>query len=641
MTEPDPRAELRDGPELMGDALDARLSETWGDKPGLIGWLRTVDHKRVANRYIVTALVFLALGGVLALLMRLQLAQPESGLISADRYNQIFSMHGTTMMFLFAVPVMEAFGVYLVPLMVGTRAIAFPRLNAFSYWLYLFGGIMIWVAFLLDIGPEAGWFSYVPLSGPQFSAGKRTDFWAQMITFTEVAALAVAVELVGTIIKQRAPGMRLDRIPLFVWSILVTAFMVIFSMPAVTLASSMLISDRLVATQFFNATEGGSALLWQHLFWFFGHPEVYIIFLPGLGFISAITETFCKRPVFAYPLMVAALVTTGLLAFGLWVHHMFATGLPRLGYAFYTAASMAIALPSGVQIFCWIATMWDSRPRLEVPMWWVIGFIITFVIGGLTGVMIASVPLDLELHDTYFIVAHFHYTLIGGGVFPLLGALTYWFPKMTGRMLGNRLGKISFLFTFGGFHLTFMTMHFTGLMGMPRRVYTYPAGMGWDMLNLISTIGAFVLALGVLIFVLNIVLSLRGGAIAGDNPWGAASLEWATHSPPRPYNFAHIPAVTSNTPLWEETLPCFSGLRVEERELLLTTAVEAEPDIREPSPKPSVWPLVAALATTLLFIWSIFSPWAVVWGSIPAAIALILWFWPKDPAEPGKEPVIE
>ena len=641
MTAPDPRAEPRDGPELTGDPLDARLTQTWGDRPGLIGWLRTVDHKRVANRYIVTALVFFALGGVLALLMRLQLAQPESGLISADRYNQIFSMHGTTMMFLFAVPVMEAFGVYLVPLMVGTRAIAFPRLNAFSYWLYLFGGIMIWVAFLLDIGPEAGWFSYVPLAGPAFSAGKRTDFWAQMITFTEIAALAVAVELVGTILKQRAPGMRLDRIPLFVWSMLVTAFMVIFSMPAVTLASSMLISDRLVATQFYNASEGGSALLWQHLFWFFGHPEVYIIFLPGLGFVSAITETFCKRPVFAYPLMVGALVTTGLLAFGLWVHHMFATGLPRLGYAFYTAASMAIALPSGVQIFCWIATMWDSRPRLELPMWWVIGFIITFVIGGLTGVMAASVPLDLELHDTYFIVAHFHYTLIGGGVFPLLGALTYWFPKMTGRMLGDRLGKVAFALTFGGFHLTFMTMHFTGLMGMPRRVYTYPAHMGWDMLNLLSTIGAFILASGVLIFVVNILLSLRGGAIAGDNPWGAASLEWATRSPPPPYNFPHIPAVIGSTPLWEETLPVFSGLRVDERELLLTTVVEAKLDLREPSPKPSIWPLVAGLATTLLFIWSIFSPWAVVWGSIPAAIALIFWFWPKNPPDIGKEPVIE
>jgi len=631
----------RDGPELDGLELDRVLSETWGDKPGLIGWLTTVDHKRVGKRYIMTAMAFMLLGGILALLMRLQLARPDSGLITADRYDQIFTMHGSTMMFLFAVPVMEAFGVYLVPLMVGTRAISFPRLNAFSYWLYLFGGIMVWVAFLRDVGPDVGWFSYTPLAGPEFSPGKRADFWAQLITFTEVAALAVAVEIVATVLKQRAPGMRLDRIPLYVWGMLVTAFMIIFSMPAVTLASSFLISDRLVGTQFFNATEGGSALLWQHLFWFFGHPEVYIIFLPGLGFVSAIVETFCKRPVFAYPIMVAALVTTGLLAFGLWVHHMFATGLPRLGYAFYTAASMSIALPSGVQIFCWIATMWDSKPRFEVPMWWVVGFIITFVIGGLTGVMVASVPLDLELHDTYFVVAHFHYTLIGGAVFPLLGAITYWFPKITGRMMGDRLGKVAFVLVFAGFHLTFMTMHFTGMLGMPRRVYTYPAELGWGALNLTSTIGAFVMAVGILVFLANILLSLHSGAVAGDNPWGAASLEWATTSPPRQYNFAHIPAVTSHTPLWEKKLPVFSGLRAKERELVLTTVVEAIPDVRDPSPTPSIWPLLAALATTGLFIWSIFSPWALVYGAIPVGIAMTLWFWPKSPPEPGKEPVIE
>jgi cytochrome c oxidase subunit 1 len=632
----------RDGPELTGEALHARLDKTWRREPGLWGWLSTTDHKEIGRRYLVTAFVFLVLGGILALLIRAQLATPESGLIGPDRYNQIFTMHGTTMMFLFAVPVMEAMAVFLIPLMLGTRNIAFPRLNAFSYYVYLAGGCLLWVAFVLDVGPDAGWFSYVPLAGPEFSPGKRVDVWAQMVTFTEVAALAVAVELTATILKHRAPGMNLGRMPLFAWAILIVSLMVIFSMPSVTLASSFLLSDRLVGTHFFNSYELGDSLLWQHLFWFFGHPEVYIIFLPAAGFVSEIVQTFSRRPTFGYTAIVLALAGTGLLAFGLWVHHMFATGLPRLGFAFYTAASMAVSVPAGIQIFCWIATIWAGRPRFATPLLWVIGFVVTFVIGGLTGVMLASVPIDLQLHDTFFVVAHFHYVLIGGAVFPLLGAITYWFPKFTGRMMSERVGKLGFWLSFIGFQVAFFPMHLLGILGMPRRVYTYPAGLGWETLNLVSTIGAFAFALSLLIFVGNALVSLRRGREAGPDPWDAPGLEWATESPPAPYNFAHIPIVSGRTPLWAEgeALPVAHGLRVDDRELLLTTAIDAKPDLREPSAEPTIWPLIAALATTAMFVSSMFTPWAVLVGSVPVAAALIAWFWPKDP-DVHPEPVID
>jgi cytochrome c oxidase subunit 1 len=497
--------------------------------------------------------------------------------------------------------------------------------------VYLFGGIMLYVAFALNIGPDTGWFSYVPLAGPQYSSGKRVDFWAQMITFTELSSLAIAVSTISTIFKQRAPGMSLNEMPLFVWALLVTNFMVCFAMPAVMIASTYLLLDRSIATQFFNPAEGGDPLLWQHLFWFFGHPEVYIIFIPALGIVSAVTGTFSGRPVFAYPYMVLALLATGFLAFGLWVHHMFATGLPRLGNSFYTAASTMIALPSGVQIFCWIATMWEGRVRMTTAMLFIIGFIVDFVLGGLTGVMLASVPMDLQVHDTYFVVAHFHYVLIGGAVFPLLGGLYYWFPKITGRLLSERLGKWNFWLFFIAFNVTFFPMHILGLQGMPRRVYTYAAELDWGGLNLLATLGAFTLAASVLLFFINVARSLRNGKLAGANPWGASGLEWATGSPPPPYNFAHIPVTNSSEPLWDNPheLPVAQGLRLDRRELLLTTAGEAIPDLREPSADPSLWPFLAALAATFLFVLSIFTPWGLYIGAVPVVITLIGWFWPN------------
>jgi cytochrome c oxidase subunit 1 len=622
--------------ELDSAALERQLTPVWSSPPGFWGWLSTVDHKIIGRRYIATAFIFLAMGGVLAIAMRWQLAQPEGRLLGPDRYNQVFTMHGANMMFLFAVPVMEAMAVYLVPLMVGTRNIAFPRLNAFSYWVYLAGGLMLWISFALDMAPDVGWFAYVPLSGPEYGAGKRVDIWAQMITFTEISALAVAVEIVVTVLKLRAPGMTLDRIPLFAWAMLVTSFVIIMAMPAIVIASSTLILDRLVGTHFYNPAEGGDVLLWQHLFWFFGHPEVYIIFLPAVGMVSMIIPTFARRPVFGYLPLVLALIATGILSFGLWVHHMFVTGLPRLGESFFTASSMSIAIPAGVQIFCWIATLWDGRAVYKTPLLFVIAFIVTFVIGGLTGVMVASVPFDTQVHDTYFVVAHFHYVLVGGAVFPLIGAVYYWFPKISGRMMSERLGRWVAGLIFVGFNLTFFPMHILGFQGMPRRIYTYQHDVPWAGLNLFVSLSALVLVAGFVLFFVDAIRSARTGQPAGDNPWNASSLEWATSSPPPPYNFARIPVVTGADPLWQDsdTLPVADGLRTDRREVIVSSVAEAQPEARETSPQNSIWPFWAAIATTVMLIWSIFSPWAVVWGSIPIAVTLIGWFWPKgDPEE--------
>jgi cytochrome c oxidase subunit 1 len=625
---------------LSDDEAERRALEgTWRSGAGLLGWLSNVNHKTIGLRYIVTAFVFFTLGGLEAALMRIQLARPDARFLNPDLYGQIFSTHGTTMMFLFAVPVMEGLGIYLVPLMVGTRNVAFPRLNAFGYFIYLAGGLFLYASFFLNTGPDVGWFSYVPLAGPEYAPGKRADVWAQLITFSELSALVVAVELVVTALKLRAPGMSIDRVPLFVWAMVVTAFMILFAMPAVMLSSTMLIMDRLVATHFFNPAEGGDALLWQHLFWFFGHPEVYIIFVPALGIVSTIVATFTRRPVFGYTAMVLALVSTGFIAFGLWVHHMFATGLPQLGESFFTAAGMMIAIPSGLQVFCWLATLWSGRPRLRVPLLFVLGFVAVFVLGGLTGVMLASVPLDLQVHDTYFVVAHLHYVLIGGALFPLLGGLHFWLPKMTGRMPSERLGTWSFALVFVGFNLTFFPMHVLGLQGMPRRIYTYPAESGWGGLNLAASTGAVVLAAGLVVFLVNVVRSVRRGPAAEADPWGGETLEWATASPPPVYNFLYLPTVAGRSALWDakDDPPVVVGLRSDQREVLATRPLDAEPEHREVLPGPSLWPFWTALAVTATFIGSIFRAWMVPVGAVPVAVALAGWFWPH--ARPGEDRV--
>ena len=631
------RAVERDAPLPVPEALArqrAELEKAWRVPSGFIGWFMAVDHRTIGIRYIITAFVFFTLAGLLAAAMRLQLAFPELRVLTPDQYNQIFTTHGLTMMFLFAVPVMEAMGVYLVPLMVGTRNIAFPRLNAFSYYMFLFGGVLLFTGLLLNTGPDTGWFSYPPLAGPEYAPGKRVDVFNQLITYTEVAALAVAVEIVATVFKLRAPGMTLNRIPLFVWAMLVTSFMVIFAMPAVVSASLFLLLDRLVGTHFYNPAEGGDAILYQHLFWFFGHPEVYIIFIPALGIVSMIVTTFTQRPTFGYIALVLSLFTTGFVGFSVWAHHMFTTGLPQLSLSFFTAASMIIVIPTAVQIFCWIAALWKGRPRFDTPLLFVLGFVVIFVLGGLSGVTLASVPLNLQVHDTYYVVAHFHYVLIGGAVFPLLGGVYYWYPKMTGRMYNETLGKWNFAVLFAGFNITFFPMHQLGLMGMPRRVYTYMPDMGWSTLNLVSSLGALLLVGGGMMLLYNVVHGRRAGAIAGDNPWNADSLEWATSSPPPVYNFLEIPIVEGRHALWDRSAetPVVAGIRSDRREVLVTDVMDAQPAHKDEFPEPSIWPFLTAVVTGGLLAGAIFTPWAVVYAALPLFVTLTGWFWPKKPA---------
>ncbi len=616
-------------------ALHERLSRVWGKPRGVLGWFSNVHHTAIGIRFMVTSFIFFLLGGVLAGLMRLQLARPNNNFLSPDLYNQIFTVHGSTMIFLFAVPMMfQGFGVYVVPLMCGARNIAFPRLNAFSYYMYVGGALLLWGGLLLNIGADVGWFAYVPLSGPQFTPGKRADFWAQMITFTEVSALGVAVCIATTILRYRAPGMTLNRMPILLWEKLVISFMVIFAMPAVMVASGLLLLDRLVGTHFFNPAEGGDVLLYQHLFWFFGHPEVYIIFLPGASIVSTLVAVFTRRHVFGYTPIIVSVIATGFLGFGVWVHHMFAVGIPQLGESFFTASTLMIVIPTAVQFFCWIATIWHGKLQFRLPMLWIFGFFFEFMIGGLTGVMLASVPVDLQVHDSYFVVAHFHYVLIGGALFPMFAGLYYWFPKMTSRLANETLGKVHFWLFFIGFNMTFFTMHFLGLRGMPRRIYTYPSEMHWSGLSMLASVGVIFMTAGILVFLWNMLASRRRGLIVGRNPWGAGSLEWSVPSPPPPYNFLHIPTVNGREALWssEPDQAVVTGLRDDIPQGLVTHSLDAEPEYREEMPGPSIWPFLTALTVSAAFFGSIFSAWAVPYGAIPVIITLIGWLWPRGPS---------
>ncbi len=543
----------KQGHRVAGDLkhLHRQFETVWGNPRG---WraLTVVNHTVVGLRFMITGGVFFLIGGLLAMLMRSQLAFPGQQLLTPEIYNQIFTMHGTIMMFLFAVPVLEGLALYLIPKMIGARDLAFPRLSAFGYFCYLFGGMILMVSLVAGMAPDTGWFMYTPLSSSVYSPGPNADFWLIGITFVEISAVAAGVELVVSILYTRAPDMALPHMPLFCWYMLITSLMIIFGFPPLILASILLELERAAGLPFFDVTRGGDPLLWQHLFWLFGHPEVYIIFLPAAGIVSTILPVFARRPIIGYRWLVLAVITTGFISFGLWVHHMFTVGIPLLAQAFFSVASMLVAVPTGIQIFAWLATLWTGRPVFHLPMLWIIGFLVIFVAGGLTGVMLALVPFDWQVHDTQFVVAHMHYVLIGGMLFPLVAGLYYWLPHFSGRMPSDRLGHWGFWLTFIGFNTTFLIMHLTGLLGMPRRVYTYEAGLGWDLPNLVSSIGGFIMAIGIATTLLDFILHFRFGRAAKTNPWDADTLEWATTMPPQSYNFASVPEVASRNPLWDQ-----------------------------------------------------------------------------------------
>jgi cytochrome c oxidase subunit 1 len=596
--------------------------------------LTAVDHKTIGLRWIVTAFIFFIMAGLLALTMVTQLSRAGLSILPAESYNQFFTMHGMTMMFYFAVPIMLGLGLYFVPLMIGAREVAFPRLNAFAYWVYLFAGVALWIALLLGRAPDAGWFSYTPLAGPTYSPGINVDLYALSISLLEASNLAAAVILIVTILKMRAPGMAINRMPVFVWSVLIISFMIIFAMPPLMLGTIMMALDRIIGTHFFRTAGGGTSFLWQHLFWFFGHPEVYIIAIPAFGMVSTILPVFSRRRLVGYLPVVLSQVLIGIISFGLWVHHMFAGELSVLAMTFFAAASMSIAIPSGTQVFSWISTIWmGARPRFKTAYLWAVGFIPLFVIGGITGIMVAAPPFDWQVHDSHFVTAHFHYVLIGGAVFPLMGMLYYWFPKVTGRLLDETLGRWSFWLAFGGFNVAFFTLHYTGLRGMPRRVHTYMAGRGWGTPMTITWLGALTLGAGFAVTLANVVKSIRGGEPAGANPWEAGTLEWAIPSPPPPHNFDAVPAVTSRMPLWykvEDAPEQGSGYRLPAHNRMTTgtSTLDGEPEQRLLVSGPSVQPLVLAIGATVAFYGALISLWLVPIGALIAFAAVVLWNWP-------------
>jgi cytochrome c oxidase subunit 1 len=518
----------------------------------------TVDHKKLGLMYIGTALVFFILAGVMVLMIRMQLLVPNNAVLPPDVFNRFFTMHGTTMVFFVGMPIIAGLMNYLVPLMIGARDMAFPRLNAFGYWMTLFGGMLLYFSYLAAPGlagagsaPDVGWFAYAPLTGRAFSRGHSTDYWILGLLVSGIGSSASALNVIVTIVTMRCKGMTLSRMPLFVWMVLVVSGMILLAMPPLSAAQIMLLLDRFLGGHFFDTQAGGSAVLWQHFFWLFGHPEVYILMIPAFATVSEAVPVFSRKPIFGYPAMVAATMLIGLISVGVWAHHMFSIGMTAMSNTFFVASTLLVGVPTGIKIFNWLGTLYGGQIRFELPMLFSLAFLFQFLIAGLTGVMLGAAPFNWQLTDSYFVVAHFHYTLVGGFLFMMFGAMYYWYPKATGRMLNKKLGLWHFWLFLIGFHLTFDPQHIAGILGMPRRIYTYDPGRGWEIYNMISSIGALFQAAGVCCFVVNLLSSLKHGALAGNDPWDAWTLEWSTSSPPPEYNFETFPEVRSRRPLWD------------------------------------------------------------------------------------------
>jgi cytochrome c oxidase subunit 1 len=603
---------------------------------GLWSWMTTVDHKRIAVLYGYTAFAFLLVGGIEALLIRLQLARPNGAVLSAEAYNQLFTMHGLTMIFLVVMPLGAAFFNFLIPLQIGARDVAFPRLNAFSYWVFLGGGVFLYSSFFLGGAPNGGWFGYAPLSTQDLVA-RNMDFYALGLQIVGLASLVSAVNFLVTIINMRAPGMSMMRLPVFMWMTLVVSFLMLFAMPVIAIALFQLTFDRFFGANFYNPANGGNPVLWQHMFWLFGHPEVYILILPAMGIVSEVLPTFSRKPLFGYAAVVFSGVAIGFMGWGVWSHHMFTVGLGPVANSAFALSTMFIAVPTGVKIFNWLGTVWGGSLRFRPPMLFALGFVSMFIIGGLSGVLHSVVPADFQQQDTYFIVAHFHYVLFGGAMFGLFAGLYYWFPKYTGRMMSDRWGKVHFWLMLIGFNLTFAPMHILGLQGMPRRIYRYAEGMGWDFWNFVETIGAFILAVSILVFMVNWAVSRRRGEEAGTDPWDARTLEWSIPSPPPAHNFDEIPVVHARDEWWHRKyaedeqglpVPVVAGAAEHAGEASMIHYGSEGPRIHMPSP--SYFPAVAAVGLPLIAWGLIFHPAMMVAGGL--LLLLGIYGWALEPA---------